>query len=86
MPNTYKPQQIQTADRMMNAIAKIPEKKQPLYTAMMECLLLGADMAQMGTESIPPLPDTGQSAVRPSVYAGPQKESRPAGGGKETTK
>jgi len=54
-----------TADRMMSAIAKISEQKQPLFTSMMECLLLGADMAQMGAECKPPLPDTSESATRP---------------------
>lgn len=67
MPNTYKPQQIETADRMMSAISKIPAQKQPLFTAMMECLLLGADMAELGTECKPPLLDTGQGAARPSA-------------------
>lgn len=67
MPDTYTPQQMETAARMMNAISKIPAQKQPLFTTMMECMLLGADVAQLGTECKPPFLDTGQSAARPSA-------------------
>lgn len=60
-------EKMQTANRMMNAISKIPAQKQPRFTSMMECLLLGADMAQMETEHKPPLQDTSQNETRPSA-------------------
>ena len=63
MPNTYKPQQIETADRMMSAISKIETPKQPLFAAMMECMLLGVDMAQMGPENKPQPQDMDQREV-----------------------
>ena len=40
---------MQSAERLMAAFSKVPEQTQPLLAAMMECMLVGADLAQVPT-------------------------------------
>lgn len=61
---------MQSAERLMAAFSKVPEQTQPLLAAMMECMLVGADLAQVPTTRAsfpaPPL----EGAARPGAGGG----------------
>lgn len=58
---------MQSAEKLMAAFSKVPEQTQPLLAAMMECMLVGADLAQApNTRASSPAPPL-QGAEQPSA-------------------
>ena len=45
---------LQNAEALMEVFSKIPEQRQPLFAAMVECMLVGADLAQARPAALPP--------------------------------
>lgn len=44
---TYTPQQMAQAERLILAVASVPEDKRPAYIRIIEAMMLGAELADL---------------------------------------
>lgn len=49
MQKAYTPEEMKDASNFINILDSVAPEKREVFRFMMECILLGANMAQMGT-------------------------------------